>query len=196
MEHRDSVLRQLLEMAAGETLPQWAQVRQALALCSLRAGETLFTQGVVHPFVYAVRSGLFKLCYLDTEGTEWIKSFACEGHFFASIAALVPHGATSFMVCALEAGHLERIDYGVLASLARQHLAWSRALQVLTLQFAARKEQREFELLTLSAEQRYRRFCAQQPQLVPRIPQKDLARHLGVTAVGLNRIAMRVRRSP
>lgn len=184
----------LLESAAGGPLPEWPRVAEAIVARSLAPGGTVFLQDVEHPYVYAVRSGLVKLCYLGEDGSEWIKSFAEEGRFFASIAALQPGGRSSFMASAIEETRLERIDHRLLAELGARHLAWSQALQAMTMVFAARKEQRERELLTLDAENRYRAFAAASPGLVQRIPQKDLARHLGVTPVGLNRIVMRVRR--
>lgn len=189
-----TVFRELLAGAAGAELPDWHCVADALALRRIEAGGTVFLQDVEHPFVYAVRAGLLKLCYLSEEGTEWVKSFASEGGFFASIAALEDKGRTSFMVTAIEDSVLERVDYRLLKELAQKHLAWSRALHAMTLLFAARKEARERELLTLNAQDRYRAFCAAHPDLSRRIPQKDLARHLGVTPVGLNRIVMRLRR--
>ena len=184
----------LLESAAGSGLPEWPGVAETIAVRRLEAGETLFLQDVEHPFVYAVRDGLLKLCYLSEDGTEWVKSFACETRFFASIAALQPQGRTSFAVTAIEASTVERIDYRVLSALAQRHLAWLQALHAMTLEFAARKEMRERELLTLDAPGRYLAFRSAHPELARRIPQKDLARHLGVTPVGLNRIVMRLRR--
>lgn len=190
-----SVLQELLESAAGGPLPDWPRVVAAQITRPIESGSVVFHQDVEHPFVYAVKSGLFKLSYLNEDGDEWIKSFAAEGRFFASIAALQPGGRTSFMVTALEDAVLERLDYRLLAELAAQHLAWSRALHTMTLVFAARKEARERELLTLKAEQRYLSYLSAEPDLAKRIPQKELARHLGVTPVGLNRIVMRLRRS-
>lgn len=189
-----STFQSLLENAAGGPLPEWSLVAEAITLRSVATGGTVFLQDAEHPYVYAVRSGLVKLCYLGEDGSEWIKSFADEGRFFASIAALQPAGRTSFMAGAIEDTLLERIDHRLLAGLSARHLAWSQALQAMTMLFAARKEQRERELLTLSAENRYRAFAAAHAGLLQRIPQKDLARHLGVTPVGLNRIVMRVRR--
>ncbi len=185
--------RGLLEAAAGEELPEWSRVAQGIHELIAEPGVTVFAQGQEHPFVYAVRDGLLKLCYLDEAGTEWVKSFAHEGRFFASIAALQRTGRTSFMVTAIERSTLERVDYRQLTELASRHLAWSRALHAMTMIFAARKEQRERNLLTLAAEGRYLAFRAEYPELERRIPQKDLARHLGVTPVGLNRIVMRLR---
>jgi CRP-like cAMP-binding protein len=189
-----TVFQTLLQTAAGGALPEWHRVAAAITVRRFQPGEAVFWQDVEHPHIYAVRSGLLKLCYLGEDGTEWIKSFASEGGFFASIAALQPQGRTSFMVTAIEPCELERLDHALLDTLARQHAAWSEALRAMTLAFAARKEARERELLTLDAQHRYLAFCAAQPKLAQRIPQKDLARHLGVTPVGLNRIVMRLRR--
>lgn len=102
----------LFTAAAGGELPGWDEAERAMAAVRVDAGGTVFAQGVEHPYVYAVRSGLLKLCYLGEDGTEWIKSFAHEGRFFASIAALQPGGRTSFGVVALEPCALERIAGG------------------------------------------------------------------------------------
>lgn len=185
----------LLESMGCGPLPDWHDVEDRAAILSCAPGSTVFAQGVAHPYVYVVRSGLVKLCYLSVDGNEWIKSFAEEGRFFASVAALTANGVTSFMAQALEPAVLERLDYRVLGALAQRHLVWSQTLHAATRVFAARKEQREHDLLTLTAEARFRAFAATQPDLVARVPQKDLARYLGVTPIGLNRIVQRVRRA-
>ncbi|WP_372657762.1 Crp/Fnr family transcriptional regulator [Hydrogenophaga sp.] len=192
--HAESLLQRLLEQAAGAPLPDWPLAAQAMRRQAVERGGTVFHHDTTHPYLYAVRQGLVKLCYLNENGDEWIKSFAHEGRFFASVAALTPGGRTSFTAVALEPTQLERLDYRCLADLASRHLAWSRAAHQMTLIFAARKEQRERELLTLGPEARYRAFCAEHPALAQRVAQKDLARHLGLTPVGLNRIAARVRK--
>ena len=58
----------------------------------------------------------------------------------------------------------------------------------LLIQFAMKKEKREYEFLCLTAEQRYRALIEQSPELIKRVTQNDLAKYLGVTAVGLSRI--------
>jgi CRP-like cAMP-binding protein len=156
--------------------------------------QAVFMQGVVNHRIYVVRSGLLSLNYLKEDGSEWIKSFVYEGRFFASVMALAPQGRTSFMVRAIESSVLESVDYRLLEKLAAQHLAWSEVLRKLTMLFAISKEQRERELLTLNAQARYTAFRDANPDLAKRIPQKDLARFLGLTPVGLNRIIARVRR--
>ena len=188
-----SAAKTLLETGSGGPLPEWDLAQNALQVRNFEAGGTVFLQNMAHPYVYVVRSGLVKLSYLDEDGDEWIKSFAHEGRFFGSMAALEPHGRTSFMVTALEPCTVEQVDYRVLANLATLHLPWSRALHAMAMVLATRKEKREWELLTLGPEARYISFKDADPALERRIPQKDLARYLGLTPVGLNRIVKRVR---
>lgn len=184
----------LFDAAADAPLPERETLASRIRAQRFAAGATVFEQGVAHPYLHVVRSGLVKLCYLRDDGSLWIKSFAEEGRYFGSIAALQEGGRTSFLAQTVEDGIIERIALADLERLAVRHLAWANALRSLTMRFAARKEARERELLTLSREANYRAFIADNPVLARRIPQKDLAAYLGVTPVGLNRIAMRVRR--
>ena len=56
-----------------------------------------------------------------------------------------------------------------------------------------RKEKRERELLTLSAEQRYVQFLEDFSELEAVVPQKDIASYIRVTPVALSRIKGRMR---
>jgi CRP-like cAMP-binding protein len=56
------------------------------------------------------------------------------------------------------------------------------------------QERRARDLLTLSAQERYLNFLVQAPELIGLLPQKDIAAYIGVTPVGLSRIAARSRR--
>lgn len=185
--------RKLLEGLAGGPLPHWAEFCANIQLHFLDAGTTVFAQGAEHPFVYVVRRGLFKNVYIREDGEAWIKSFSCEGQFFASISALQPGGLCSFSAIAIENGELERFPFRAIERLAENNILWSNMLRRAIMAFAARKEQRERELLMLNAENCYRQFCLDQCGLEQRITQKDLAAYLGVTPVGLNRIVRRVR---
>ncbi|MDT9000151.1 Crp/Fnr family transcriptional regulator [Paucibacter sp. APW11] len=192
LEAADSAALRLLGALAGQDLtlgsamPSVQRVRVA-------AGAELFGAEQLHPYVYVVRSGLLKLHYLRADGQEWIKSFSHEGMFFGSLAALSAGGRSSFSVSAIEASELERLDYRELEALAAREPAWLLALYRAMQRFAALKEQRELELLTLTPPERYAAFLAAEPGLAERIPLKDLARFLGITPVSLSRIRARRR---
>ncbi len=185
--------RALVEAAAGAPLRTWAELAPRVTVLRFGPGATVFAQGAAAPSVYVVRSGLIKLVYLDHGGDEWVKSFVPAGQYFASLAALAPGGETAFAAVAIEPSQVERLAWTDIERHTSGDLVWARAVTALVMAFAARKERRERELLTLTPEQRYLAFAAEHPDLERRIPQKDLARYLGVTPVGLNRIIRRVR---
>lgn len=193
VKHAQGAAISLFERIAGHSLAQAERLAEAIHVRSVKAGETVFHQDEPHPYVYVIESGLVKLTYLRADGEEWIKSFAFEGRFFASLSALVPSGRASFSAVAVEGGRLERIPFATLQSLADNDLGWSRMIRSALMMLAERKERRERQFLTLSAEERYRSLIVEQPEAVARVPQKDLAGYLGITPVGLSRIATRVR---
>jgi CRP/FNR family transcriptional regulator, anaerobic regulatory protein len=183
----------LLEWLARGPLPHWSEFARHILLRTVAPGAPLFLHEADHPFAYVVRRGLIKNVYVREGGEEWIKSFIPEGRFFASISALEPGGRSSFSAVAVEHSELERIPFEILAKYAEIDLVWANTLRRAIMVFAARKEQRERELLTLTAELRYRQFVADDPALERRLTQKDLAAYIGITPVGLNRIVRRVR---
>lgn len=182
----------LFDHMAGQRLAERELLIEAIELRHVRAGGTLFSQDDVHPFIYVIRQGLLKLSYLNEHGEEWTKSLLAEGQLFASLAAL-RSGQASFSVSAIEACVLERLPFRLLEQLADRDLAWSRMVRNALMLVAERKERRERQFLTMSAEARYRMLLDEEPHLAARTPQKELASYLGVTPVGLSRIARRVR---
>lgn len=183
----------LFERIAEQPLANAERLTEAIHVRMVAPGETIFDQDEPHPYIYVIETGLVKLTYLGADGDEWIKSFATEGRFFASLSALLPMGRATFSAVAIEACRLERIPFMTLQALVDNDLGWSRMLRNALMFLAERKERRERQFLTLDAEERYRLLIAEEPDLVVRAPQKDLAGYLGITPVGLSRIAKRVR---
>jgi CRP-like cAMP-binding protein len=187
-------LWQIFQSAVTTALPKQSDFQRIEQEKTYAPIEAVFTQGQAHPYLYVLKQGLIKLVYLDESGKEWIKSFIAEGQFFASLAALHPQGGTcSFSAVAMEHTVVEQMSYAALTGLATQHIEWANAAMNLTLYYARQKELREQALLSLTPEQRYVQFARERPALLKRLPQKELAIHLGVTPVGLNRIIKRQR---
>jgi CRP-like cAMP-binding protein len=184
--------RSILETLLGAPLPRWDEMARNITDLSLQPGDTLFNAGDAQPYLHCVTQGLLKLVYELEDGSLWIKAFIPEGQFFASMTALTTGGAASFGAVAIDATQIQRLDYHALCAMAQRDPSWADLLRRGLELYGARKEKRELELLTLSAEARYGRFVAESPTLAARITQGDLARYLGVTPVGLSRIKKRV----
>ena len=190
----DQVSRAFVERLAGGPVPEWELFATHIKTRRLAEGDTLFASDVHWPWLSVVRSGLVKLVYLREDGSERIKSFIAEGGFFASLAGLAADGRTTFSAVAMEPAVVDQLSYPQILALGDKHLAWQKALRVGIEHYGARKEKRERELLTLSPEARYRLFMQESPELLGRVPQKDLALYLGITPVALSRIRGRMLR--
>jgi CRP-like cAMP-binding protein len=186
-----SVLLQLMQAAAGARLPEEARFEASIERVAFAKGEALFHDGQAHPYVWGVRSGLVKFSYVDADGREWIKSFIDAPGYVASISSVGPSGRATFSAIALGDCALERLPFAVVQGLADTHLPWCQALLRMVMALAAKKEQREQELLTLSPAERYARLQDTPPSWLRQVSQKDLALYLGLTPVGLNRIIAR-----
>ncbi len=187
--------RALLEQAAEATLPDWAHLATQAQLLEFAKGAEIFAAGVWHPYIYVVRQGVVKLSYLNEQGQEWIKAFVGAGEIFACPRTLIAQQTTDYFAISLNASQLEQLPYAELQALTERYPVWQKAVRGLLQNHIIKKDQRERELLTMSAEQRYRLFLQQYPDLIGQIQLRDLAQYLGITPEALSRIRKRVQTS-
>ncbi|MEM9106304.1 MAG: Crp/Fnr family transcriptional regulator, partial [Pseudomonadota bacterium] len=139
---------------------------------------------------------LLKAYYLTEDGQERIKSFLMTGEVIGSLSALKGDGACSFNLVCLRPGTVIAVDFNAVYEAAKRDLVLSAAIVDFLVGFGMKKEQREYELLCLSAEERYRRLLRSRPGLLKLVNQADIALYLGITPVGLSRIKKRVAAGP
>lgn len=152
----------------------------------------VFSQGQPDRHLYFVQSGLMKAFYVTEEGNESIKSFITQGDVIGSLSSALDKKSCTFSLVCLSDCQLLSLPFELLTAESRHDLHLANEVMNLLMQFAMKKERREYEFLCLSAEQRYVSIKENSPQLLSQIKQHDLAKYLGVTAVGLSRIKKRV----
>ena len=158
-------------------------------------GDHLFWQGDKSGDFFVVQSGLLKGYYVSDEGQERIKSFILPGEVIGSLTALTGKGTCSFNLVCLEPTEMIAVSFEEVSTAAQTDAALGTAITDFLVAFGMKKEQREYELLCLSAEERYRRLASSRPKLLELVNQSDIALYLGVTPVGLSRIKKRVEQS-
>ncbi len=159
------------------------------------AGDHLFRQGEADRHFYIVQEGLLKAYYLSEDGKESIKSFLTPGDVIGSLSAVRGDGGCSFSLICLQPCTLSKVPFDTVFQAVQHDAQIGVVVTEFLMMFAMKKERREYELLCLSAEERYRRLYASRPELLNMIQQSDIALYLGVTPVGLSRIKKRVESS-
>ena len=157
------------------------------------AGEHLIHQGEQAPNLYMIRQGLVKLYYVTAEGKEFVKSFLPEGSLVGSLAALLNGELSTFSVVCLEPVEAELVPFDVMQNVFESDPAALKFGFMFFQGLALRKEQREYSFLCKSPEERYQKFVDDEPDMVKRVTQADIARYLGITPVALSRIRKRLR---
>lgn len=212
--HAVRSLRLLLEAYAGCELPQWELFSTNLRMVRVDPGAVLFSVGEHHPYIYFVQRGLMK-AQMRGEGDRLITAFFPEeGDVLASMAALGVDGVRRIAsrglhprsetlraaveaesihtVTAIEPSMVVRVNYRVIDHLSSQYLQWSRLTTTIALMHATTL-QADAGWLRSTPEKRYRSLLREQPGLLQRVTQRDLASFLNITDVALSRIAKRVR---
>lgn len=154
-------------------------------------GTYLFRQGEHSDDLLLIYQGLAKVFYKTLEGKEFIKSFLIGGEFITSLNTLESDKPSTFSVLSLEHTVARAIPQHTFKKLLDDNPGISRQFTTVLINLAMKKEQREYELLCLSPEERYCLFCEQNPTMEQRIAQNDIARYLGITPVALCRIRKR-----
>jgi CRP-like cAMP-binding protein len=156
---------------------------------TLSTGELHVERGHSPEAIGFVVSGLLKLFYLTRKGREYIRNFCPPATFAASYVSLLQGSRQSDVsIVALEPSELVVFDYQHLRERMAAHWTWQQLGRVAIEQAYLAREQRQLELLTLSAEERLDRLFERAPLIAERCSQKDVATYIGITPVSLSRL--------
>ncbi|MGB0846426.1 MAG: Crp/Fnr family transcriptional regulator [Thiolinea sp.] len=161
-------------------------------LLSLQSGSHVFRQGEADKYFYVVKSGLLKAYYLSDDGKENIKSFILPGDKIGSLMAAYAKQHCTFSLVCLQPSELIAVEFAAIYMASRNDPQIAAEMTDFLLAFAMKKEKREYELLCLSAEERYLELMRTTPELFDRVTQNEIALYLGITPVGLSRIKKRI----
>ena len=158
----------------------------------LQKGDVVFNQGDIEHTFYFVKSGMLKATYVAEDGSEFIKSFILSGDLIGSLTSAHMNIPCTFSLICIKQCELVKIPFQILRQGSKSDLNLANELIERLIQLAMKKEQREFEFLCMTAEERYLKMLETSPELIESVTQNDLAKYLGITPVGLSRIKKRV----
>lgn len=153
----------------------------------LRFGETAERVGVIV-------GGVLREAFVRADGTERTRNFAVEGDLAGSLSDLLRGGPARTRVVAEEDARVLCVPWSLVQQALERSVSMRALLHGVTERLYLLKSEREYELLALDAEQRYRAFQARYPGLEARVTQRHVASYLGITPEHLSRLRARARR--
>ncbi|UBM59661.1 Crp/Fnr family transcriptional regulator [Marinilongibacter aquaticus] len=155
---------------------------------SLKKGEYFISEGQMAHKVAFLNKGILRAFYRHSNGTEYNKHFFLNPCFIGAYTSLITGTVNQINQEALSDCEILVAQYTEIEALYALCPDLERAARRLVELFFIQKEQREIELVLLDANERYRIFQSNFPQLEQLIPQYHIASYLGITPTQLSRI--------
>ncbi len=146
-----------------------------------KAKTILLNAGEICKYSYFVNSGLLRSFNINDNIVEHVLHFACEGWWIGDMYSLLSQKPGNLFIEVLEDSEV------VLLSKENQELLYheipklERFFRILTENSLVAHQERLMDNLSLSAEDRFEKFCKRYPTLIQRVPQKQIASYIGVT---------------
>lgn len=155
---------------------------------TLKPGEHFLRAGDRATQIAFIATGLLREYYTRSDGTEHIRSFSAEGQFTGSLYDLLSQKPALVGVEALEPTRLLVSSWDEFQARCEREPIWHLVGRRVAEALYSRKAIREYEMLALTAAERWEAFRRDLGPLENRVSQRHLASYLGITPEHLSRI--------
>ncbi len=178
------------------SIQDWLEFEKILTESFYRDGGIVFKKGEKVSSCFIVMSGVFKVYYLNDSYREYIRSFHLPHDVIASFTEILNGTPSKISVECISKGSLLEFSFKSYEELTERNPIWQKiAFNILALNYTI-KEQRELELLTMKALDRFNILLKTKPKIFSLVPQHQIACYLGITPVALTRLKTIGRTSP
>jgi len=154
---------------------------------TFKKGDIITSYGQIERNAYFLIRGLIEITVLkDTE--EKIVEFFLPGCFFGSYTSFLSQKPSDVQVSVLSDCDVEVIDYVELQNAYKTSLIANQLGRLATESIFIINTNREKDLLTKSAQERYDQLLSERPDLIRLVPVNKIAKYLGIHPESLSRI--------
>lgn len=174
---------------SGEDLDK---VLNSFELQKFKKNDLVLEEGKISRYMGFVETGMFQY-YIIKDGEEKTNYVSIENTFFASVSSFINETPSLENVKALVDGSISMISKKNLKLLLNEIPAFKDFyINLLEVALCGIDESR-YDLIVLTAEQRYEKMLSNEPHLLQQIPLQHLASMLGITPRHLSRIRSKIR---
>ncbi len=141
----------------------------------------LLQAGEVCKYSYFVNSGILRSFDINDNIVEHVLQFACEGWWIGDMYSLITQKPGNLYIEVNEDAEVVLLSKENQEELYREIPKLERFFRILTENSLVANQERLMDNLSLSAEERFEKFCSKYPTLIQRVPQKQVASYIGVT---------------
>ncbi|MCZ8198250.1 MAG: Crp/Fnr family transcriptional regulator [Flavobacterium sp.] len=146
-----------------------------------KAKTILLSSGEIADCTYFVNSGILRSFNINDNIIEHVLHFACEGWWIGDMYSYISGKPGNLFIEVLEDAELVIISKENHQELYKEIPKLERFFRILAENSLVSHQERLMDNLSLSAEERFEKFCSKYPTLIQKIPQKQIASYIGVT---------------
>ncbi|WP_445453820.1 Crp/Fnr family transcriptional regulator [Flavobacterium sp. 25HG05S-40] len=146
-----------------------------------KAKTIILNAGEVCKYSYFVNSGLLRSFTINDNIVEHVLSFACEGWWIGDMYSLLSQKPGNLFIEVLEDADVVLLSKENQEQLYFEIPKLERFFRILTENSLVAHQERLMDNLSLTAEERFDKFCKRYPTIIQRVPQKQIASYIGVT---------------
>ncbi|MDQ6639351.1 MAG: Crp/Fnr family transcriptional regulator [Pseudomonadota bacterium] len=181
---QNTVLKEMLDGERKELEPHLLVVDGA-------KGESLLDQGMHEMEQYFVLDGVLKRVVTNANGKEMILRFADERDIETSYAAWRLNTPTPYSIVCLTKARVAKLPMPTWVAFMDRHPKFKATFEHEVMRLMSEIMAHTITLHLLDAPGRVRRFVRKHPELGERIPKKELAAYLNLSAETLSRLKQR-----
>jgi CRP-like cAMP-binding protein len=146
-----------------------------------KAKTIILNAGEICKHSYFVNSGLVRSFNVNDNIVEHVLSFACEGWWIGDMYSLLSQKPGNLFIEVLEDAEVVLLSKENQEQLYQEIPKLERFFRILTENSLVANQERLMDNLSLTAEERFEKFCKKYPTLIQKVPQKQIASYIGVT---------------
>jgi CRP-like cAMP-binding protein len=143
---------------------------------------------------YFVNHGLLSNFSINDHIVEHVLGFACEGWWIGDMYSLLSQKPGQLFIEVLEDSEVVLLSKENQEQLYHEIPKLERFFRILTENSLVAHQERLMDNLSLSAEERFDKFCKRYPDIIQRVPQKQIASYIGVTPEFFSKMKSRMLR--
>ena len=148
---------------------------------TFKAKTILLSPGQIANCTYFVNSGILRSFTINDNIIEHVLHFACEGWWIGDMYSYISQKPGNLFIEVLEDVELAIITKENQQELYLQIPKLERFFRILAENSLVSHQERLMDNLSLTAEERFEKFCTKYPTLIQKVSQKNVASYIGVT---------------
>ena len=146
-----------------------------------KAKSILLSAGEIATCTYFVNSGILRSFNINDNIIEHVLHFACEGWWIGDMYSYISEKPGNLFIEVLEDAEVVIITKENHQQLYQEIPKLERFFRILAENSLVSHQERLMDNLSLTAEERFEKFCSKYPTLIQKVPQKHIASYIGVT---------------